>query len=90
MATNNESDESAIKAINPRTIDPEGWYGIYIHERLKQKHIVGPYPSEKEAYHDYGGDWDDIFMGAELIKRLNKDEYKDFRLKAMTESDHIT
>ena len=84
MTTNNESGESAIKAINPRTIDPEGWYGIY------QKRIVGPYPSEKEAYHDYGGDWDDILMGAELIKRLNKGEYKDFTLKAMTESDHNT
>ena len=84
------SEESLTEAINPRTIDPEGWYGIYIHERLKQKHIVGPYPSEKEADHDYGGDWDNIFMGAELIKRLNKGEYKDFTLKAMTESDHIT
>lgn len=84
------SEESLTEAINPRTIDPKGWYGIYIHERLKQKHIVGPYPSEKEAYHDYGGDWDNIFMGAELIKRLNKGEYKDFTLKAMTESDNIT
>lgn len=84
------SEESLTEAINPRTIDPKGWYGIYTHERLKQKLIVGPYPSEKEAYHDYGGDWDNIFMGTELIKRLNKGEYKDFTLKAMTESDNIT
>ena len=80
-------NESVTEAINPRTIDPKGWYGIYTHERLKQKRIVGPYPSEKEAYHDYGGDWDDIFIGAELIKKLNKGEYKAFTLKAMTESD---
>jgi hypothetical protein len=83
-------NESVTEAINPRTIDPKGWYGIYTHERLKQKRIVGPYPSEKEAYHDYGGDWDDIFIGAELIKKLNKGEYKAFTLKAMTESVYIT
>lgn len=79
-------EESLTEAINPRTIDPKGWYGIYTHERLKQKIVVGPYPSKKEAYHDYDGDiayWDDIFMGAELIKRLNKGEYKDFTLKAI-------
>lgn len=77
----NPVSESISESINPRTIDTKGHYAIYTHSGRKINDIMGPYSSEKEAYDDHGGDVDDIFTGAELIKKLKKGEYKGFKLK---------
>lgn len=76
-------NESVTESVNPKDIDPTGYYAIYTHSTRNINDITGPYSSEKEAYDDHGGDVDDIFTGAEIIKKLKKGEYKNFTLKAV-------
>lgn len=78
------------ESVNPKNIDPTGYYGIYTHSTRNINVITGPYSSEKQAWRDHGGDVDNILTGAELTKRLKKGEYKKFTLTVRDRlRDHV-
>lgn len=60
-------------------LDDRYYYAVYTHTNLKE--ITGPYKSERSAWHDHGGDMDEILRGDALKQQLQKGKYKGYTIR---------
>lgn len=60
-------------------LDDRYYYAVYTHTNLKE--ITGPYKSEQSAWHDHGGDMDEILRGDALKQQLQKGKYKGYTIR---------
>lgn len=69
--------EETLPEATQTKIDPKKYYAVF---DSYDKVIYGSYSSMEKAYHDMRGDVTDIILGQELLSRLKRGKYKNFRM----------